>query len=386
MFNEAKVFKAIEEKEPQMIAFLERLVNIESAIDSPEGIHEVATIVRDKLASLGFDEAKLIETPNAPTHVFGHKAAKDPNAKKIMIMGHMDTVFPKGTVAQRPFTIKDRTAYGPGVLDMKSGITLSLFALEALFEDGWQEKDITVFFCGDEETAHPMTNAADLFMEFAKDKDAVFNMESGRPDGGVIIGRKGTAKPTFKIKGIGAHAGNEPEKGASAILEAAHKIIEIQNLTDMEKGTTFNVGTIKGGVVFNAVPDNATFEVDIRALTIPDMEQALKDLKAISEKTYIAGTETVVEGLVASYPPMETTDKVKELFALIQEQGRKLGIEIEGFVVGGGSDAAWTVKAGAATVCSMGSRGGLNHSVDEFILLDGFVERAKLLALCADAV
>lgn len=386
MENDVKIFEAIDSKEPAMISFLEKLVNIDSAKDNLEGIHQVASHIKDKLTEIGFDEVKLIETPNAPTHVFGHKKAKDPNAKKVMIMGHMDTVFPKGTTAQRPFTIKERKAFGPGVLDMKSGITIGLFTMESLLENGWQDKDVTVFFCGDEENAHPTTNAAELFMEFAKDKDAIFNMESGRPDGGVIIGRKGTAKPTFRIKGIGAHAGNEPEKGASAILEAAHKIIEIHKLTNMEKGTTFNVGTIKGGVVFNAVPDNATFEVDIRALTLAEMDQAIESLKKVAEKTYIPGTETTIEDAEAAFPPMETTEKVKSLFALVQEQGKKLDIDINGFVVGGGSDAAWTVKAGAATVCSMGCRGGLNHSIDEYILLDGLTERAKLLALCIDAV
>ena len=384
--NQTEIFSAIESKQPQMLAFLEKLVNIDSAKDSIEGIHEVATHIKNKLEEIGFDEVKLIETPGAPTHVFGHKAAKDPSAKKVMIMGHMDTVFPKGTVAQRPFTIKENKAFGPGVLDMKSGITIGLFTMETLLESGWQDKDVTIFFCGDEETAHPRTNAAELFMEFAKGKDAVFNMESGRPDGGVIIGRKGTASPMVKIKGIGAHAGNEPEKGASAILEAAHKIIDIHNLTNLETGTTFNVGTIKGGVVFNAVPDNATFEVDIRALTIAEMDKALADLQKVAKKTYIPGTETTLEKMAPSFPPMETSEGVKQLFTLVQEQGKKLGVDIEGFVVGGGSDASLTVRAGAPTVCSMGSRGGLNHSVDEYILIDGFIERAKLLALCIDAV
>lgn len=384
--NESAVFSFLEKKQPEMIAFLEKLVNIDSGKDNLEGIHQVASLIKEKLEQIGFDEVRLIETPNAPTHVFGNKKSKDENVKKVMISGHMDTVFPKGTVAARPFKIEGNKAFGPGVLDMKSGITIGLFTMEALLANEWQDKDVTVFFCGDEETAHPNTNAAELFMEYAKGKSAVFNMESGRPDGGVIIGRKGTASPTMIIKGIGAHAGNEPEKGASAILEAAQKIIDIHNLTDMEKGTTFNVGTIKGGVVFNAVPDNATMEIDIRALTLAEMEQALENLKKVAAKTYIPKTETTLINTMPAFPPMETTEGVKNLFALVQEQGRKLGIEIQGFVSGGGSDASLTVQAGAPTVCAMGSRGGLNHSVDEYILLDGFMERAKLLALCIDAV
>ena len=384
--NQEKVFQYLESKQPDMISFLERLVNIDSGKDNLEGIHQVASLIKEKLVQIGFDEVKLIETPDAPTHVFGHKKANTPDAKKIMISGHMDTVFPKGTAAARPFKIDGNKAYGPGVLDMKSGITIGLFTIEALLANEWQNKDITVFFCGDEETAHPNTNAAELFLEYAKGKNAVFNMESGRPDGGVIIGRKGTASPKMVIKGIGAHAGNEPEKGASAILEAAQKIVDIHNLTDLAKGTTFNVGTIKGGVVFNAVPDNATLEIDIRALTLAEMNKALENLQKVAEKTYVPKTETTMVKMTPSFPPMETTEGVKSLFALVQEQGKKLGIDIQGFVSGGGSDASLTVQAGAPTVCAMGSRGGLNHSVDEYILLDGFMERAKLLALCIDAV
>ncbi len=379
-----KILQAIGEKQDTMINFLASLVNIDSGIDNPEGIDQVARIVGSKLTELGFD-VQYLEYPGDCTHVLAHKQGKGP--KNIMIMGHMDTVFPKGTAAKRPFTIRDGQLFGPGVLDMKGGITAALFALEAMYENGWEDKNITVFFCGDEETAHPKTNAVEYFEREAMGKDAVFNMESGRPDGGVVIGRKGVIIPEFTIKGKAAHAGNEPEKGASAILELAYKTIDLHNLTDLSVGTTVNVGIVQGGVAQNVVPAEAYAKVDVRFTKVSEAERALTSLREIAAKTYIPGTKTTLTNDNIVFMPMETTDAVLGLFKLVQEQARALGIaEIEGFVMGGGSDAAWTTRVGAPTVCSMGPRGGLNHSDREYVEIDGLIERSKLLAMCVNAV
>lgn len=378
------ILDAIAAKEPAMLSFLEKLVNIDSGIDNPAGIDQVARIVGAKLSDLGF-EVEYLHYPDACTHVRARKAGT--GAKNVMIMGHMDTVFPLGTAAARPFTVREGKAYGPGVLDMKGGITAALFALEAMYERGWNDKNITVFFCGDEETGHTKTDAAKLFEREGRGKDAVFNMESGRPDGGVIIGRKGTSSPQMFIKGIAAHAGNEPEKGASAILELAHKTVAMHALNNPASGTTVNVGVVEGGMAFNVVPDKAQAKIDLRFTCEAEAEKVFSQIREIAKTVYVPGTTTELVNDRITYMPMETTEGVKRLFALVQEQGQKLGIpEIQGFVVGGGSDAAWTVRAGAPTVCSMGPRGGLNHSDREYIFVDGLIERSKLLALCVDAV
>ena len=379
-----KTLNAIAGKESQGLQFLEKLVNIDSSIDNPDGIEQVAHIVGEKLRKLDFS-VSYIEYPGKCTHLLAHK--KGATDKAIMISGHMDTVFPKGTAADRPFTIKDGKAYGPGVLDMKGGITAALLALEALNENGWNEKSITVYFCGDEETGHPETNAVDYFYREAKGKVAVFNMESGRPDGAVVIGRKGGIKPEFKIKGRTAHAGNEPEKGANALLELVYKMVDVQKITNHTVGTTVNVGVIRGGIADNIVPDEAFAKIDIRVAKVEEAEKILQSLRDIAAKTYIAGTETVLTGDKIVYMPMEKNQAGLALFELVQTQGRKLGIpEIQGVVVGASSDACWTTIAGAPTVCSMGPRGGLNHTEREYIVVAGLIERAKLLALCIDAV
>lgn len=378
------ILRAIEAKEQQALQFLEQLVNIDSGIDHPAGIEQVAHLVGDRLATMGFD-VQYINYPGVCTHLLAHKQGATDT--KVMVTGHMDTVFPRSTAAARPFTIRDGQAYGPGVLDMKGGITTALLALESLYEAGWNDKTVTVFFCGDEETGHPYTNAVDHFQQEALGQAAVFNMESGRPDGAVVIGRKGGIKPEIRVKGRTAHAGNEPEKGANALLELIYKLAEVQNITNRDAGTTVNIGVVHGGVADNVVPGDAYAKIDIRFTQVAEADTILQALRDIAARQYVAGTETTMTGDKIVFMPMETTAAGQALFQLIQEQGRKLAIpDIQGVVMGASSDSCWTTIAGAPTVCSMGPRGGLNHSEREYIVIEGLIERAKLLALALDAI
>ena len=228
-----KVLEQIKNSKDDMLNVLEKMVNIDSGADSLEGINEIAHIIGDFLVPLGFT-VEYLETPGAPTHIL----AKRPRAgkKKVMLMGHMDTVFFKGTAAARPFKVEDGKAYGPGVMDTKAGIAMTLYIVKALVDNEYNDVDLTIFFCGDEEVSHPKTNAVEIFKSEAQGKAAVFNMEPGRPDGSFIIGRKCSLRPNMKVKGIPVHAGNEPENGASAILELARKTIDFQELTDFEIG------------------------------------------------------------------------------------------------------------------------------------------------------
>ncbi len=378
-----QLLNSIEAKYDKMVRFLETLVNIDSGNDCPEGVAKVARIVGDKLQEMQFD-VEYLEYPGACTHLLAKR--KGNGDKEVMIIGHMDTLFPVGTAAARPFTIKDDKAYGPGVLDMKGGITIALFALEALYESGWNDKNITVFFAGDEEFAHPKTNAPELFEKYARGKDAVFNMETASAGQAVLVGRKGNIHPELIVKGISAHAGADLDKGASAIVELAHKIIAVNNLTDFNRGLTFNCGVIKGGTVANAVADSASVVIDMRYLTVADGEYGIESLRKIAAQSVVPGTTTEVANLRERFTPMEVTEGNLKLYEIVREQGRKLGLDIAKKVGGGASDAGWTVRAGAPSICSMGALGALNHSDREYIFLAGLVERAKLLALSVDAV
>ena len=315
-----KLLQTIETKHEKMVGFLENLVNIDSGYDSPEGVAKVARMIGDKLAELDF-AVEYIDVPGACTHLLAKKQGT--GNKEVMIIGHMDTLFPIGTVAERPFTIKDGKAYGPGVLDRKGGITIALFALEALYESGWNDKTVTVFFAGDEEPAHPKSNAPELFEQYAKGKDAVFNMETASAGQAVLVGRKGNIHPELIVKGIAAHAGADLDKGASAVVELAHKIIAVNNLTDKSRGLTFNCGVIKGGTVANAVPDYASVVIDMRYLTAADGAEGIESLRKIAAQSVVPGTTTEVANLRERFTPMEVTEGNLKLYEIVREQGRK---------------------------------------------------------------
>lgn len=378
-----RLLQSIESKEQEMIDFLRRLVNIDSGNDNPEGIAQVSRIIGAKLQEIGF-AVEYLDYPDICSHLKATK--KGTTSEEVMVIGHMDTLFPKGTVEKRPFTIQEGKAYGPGVLDMKGGITVALFALEALAMAGKNEKSVTVFFAGDEEIAHPHTNAAELFEKEARGKKAVFNMETASIGDAVLIGRKGNLYAEMVVKGISAHAGADLDKGANAIIEMAHKVIEIGKLTDFAQGLTFNPGVMTGGTVANAVPDRAVAKIDVRYLKNDDRQKAIDRLQAIANKQYIPGTTTELANVWEKFTPMEPREANKQLFEIVRAQGQKLGLDIEGKVGGGASDAGWTVRAGAPSLCAMGAIGQFNHSDREYIYLDSLVKRAKLLALSIDSV
>lgn len=368
----------------EMVAFLEKLVNIDSGIDRPEGIKQVAEIIGAKLSKIGFT-VEYLDYPGKTTHVIARKNGT--GSKNVMIIGHMDTVFPKGTAAERPFTIKDGKAYGPGVLDMKSGITIALFALQALKEQEWNEKNITVFFCGDEELGHPFSDAKDLFTKEAKDKDAVFNMETGSDLGTVVVGRRGVAYPEITVIGKSAHSGKDPEKGASATLELAHKIVDLYKYNNAETGVAYNAGVISGGITANSIAGEAKVLSDFRFKKWEQFKQIKAALDEVVKKVYVPNTKTTYTiNEARTFMPMEMTEANLSLYEIVKKQGEKLGIQVEKIYVGAGSDSCWTSGVGAPTVCSMGARGEMNHSEKEYMQLYSLTERAKLLALSIQSV
>lgn len=372
-----KAFAFIDSKKEDMLALWEKLVNTESGSYDVEGVDKVADIVKKELEQAGA-KARLVEFEKAGNMAVGEFAGGDKPA--ALLMGHMDTVFRAGEIKERPFTIKDGKAYGPGALDMKGGIVAAIFAAKALQSVGFAERPVKLAFAGDEEIAHPNSNAADVFMDIAKGCAAAFNCETGFVDNSVVVGRKGTATFKVAVTGVSSHAGNDPKRGRSAILEMAHKIIDIQNLTNWDREYTFNVGTIKGGTVFNAVPGYCEVEVDIRYVD-PSIVPELKELvEKVVAKTYIEGTTTELIDFKVGLQAMQTTEGVQKLFDLLVKVS-----EAEGFGTpkaiksGGGSDSAYTVMAGTPTVCSMGVKGANNHSKEEYAVVDTLFERAKLL-------
>lgn len=375
-----KAFAFIDSRREEMVALWRELVNMESGSRNKRGVDAVADRLRQVLDAAGA-ATRIIAMERAGNMLVAEVGAGRPKAG-VGFMGHMDTVFADGTVAERPFTIKDGTAYGPGALDMKGGIVAFIYAIMALNAAGYAARPLKVILAGDEEVAHADSDAAERFVAEAKGLAAAFNCETGFVDDGIVVGRKGTAAFDLEVKGVAVHAGNEPENGRSAILEIAHKVVDIQNLTDWDAGITFNVGTIKGGIVRNGVPDHAKIEIDVRYLDPSQLDGINEKLQAVAAKTYVDGTSTKV-AMIPGIAPMQTTEGVKKLFAVVAKSYAEngWGTPYEKFV-GGGSDSAYSVMAGVPTVCAMGVKGGRNHSAQEFAVVDTLFERAKLLAAC----
>lgn len=374
------IFQFVDEHREEMVSLWQELVNMESGSANKAGIDAVAGRIAQVLGSAGAD-ARIVEMEQAGNMMIGEIGAGRA-LPKVLFMGHMDTVFSLGTVEKRPFTIREGKAYGPGVLDMKGGIVAALYAMKALQSVGYEKRPLKMILAGDEEVAHVHSNAAEVFMTEAKGAVAAFNVETGFEDDAIVVGRKGTAVFELEVKGVAVHAGNEPQNGRSAILELSHKVIDIQNLTDWEKGTTFNVGVFQGGTVPNAVPGQAKIIVDVRYMDPAYLPGIKKQLEEVAARVYVPDTTTTVVE-VPGISPMKTTPEVEKLFDIVKKTYQENGWgNPYSKLVGGGSDSAYSVMAGVPTVCAMGVKGGRNHSPEEFAVVETLFERAKLLAAC----
>ena len=379
-----KTFHFIDAKRDEMLALWEKLVNMESGTLSKEDVDKVAEFLRETAESFGA-RARVLEFPDAGN---GLVADFGPLTDKphICFLGHFDTVFPRGTVKRRPFKVEDGKAYGPGVLDMKGGIVVQLYAARALMSAGYSSRRICVVLAGDEETGHPKSDMPRVFEEQCAGARAAFNFETGDVSGELVVGRKGTAAYDIAVRGVSVHAGREPEKGRSAILEMAHKIIAIQLLTDYEKGITFNVGTVKGGTVRNAVPDHAEIEVDVRVMEPSQFDYVDREIADIVSRQHVEGT-TATCVRKAGIMPMPRTRDNEKLFDLVRRVSEELGFQTPSPIVsGGGSDSAYSVKAGIPTVDQMGVKGQWNHSDREYAVVETLFERSKLASACVLAL
>lgn len=368
------VFAYIDDHKAQMMDLWQDLVNQDNPASYREGVDLVAKRVFKELEEAGASTRWDEEGKALIAEIPGDSRAP------VLLLGHMDTVFPVGEAARRPFTVEGSRVTGPGALDMKGGVAVMLSALKALHSAGFSGRPLKVILVSDEEIAHNGSKATVMLQREARGCAACFNCETGYEDNSLVIGRKGGVVFKAAVHGIAAHAGNNPRQGRSAIWEMAKKIDDIQNMTDWDKGITFNVGTIKGGTVSNAIPDYCEVEGDIR-FQDPDISPFVKEeLFKVLNHTYMEGTKTELllyhEGML----PMKMTEENRKLFEFVKKTGEENGIPVsEGKLVGGGSDSGYVVYAGVPTVCAMGVKGRFNHTRDEYALKDSLFERAKLL-------
>ena len=357
---------------PDMLALLKKLVEIESPSDDRHSLQRLGKVIATEARRLGA-RVELHERPQAGPHVL---ARWGEGAGGILLLCHMDTVFPPGTLERMPFHEQQGRTFGPGVLDMKGGIVVALQAVEALRDAGQiPPRPLSALFTSDEESGSHTSRS--LIEDLARQARMVFVLEPAMPDGALKTWRKGVGGFTLTARGRAAHAGGAHEKGRNAILELAHQVIRIEALTDYARGTSLNVGVVHGGTVSNVVPDQASASVDLRLLDPAEwsrIHSAMQKLKPVLE-----GTRLELSGDL-NRPPMPATPAILEAFEEARRIARGLGLELKAGGTGGGSDANFVAPLGVPVLDGLGPVGDDYHSEKEFLFTASLPERTRLLA------
>lgn len=368
---------AVAHRESEWLDLLRDLVNCDSGTFNKVEVDRAGGLLCDVMTTLGFSVERISQSQ------FGdHLIARKPGRgdKRLLIIGHFDTVFPRGTVAKRPFTIVGDRITGPGVYDMKGGLAVLIAALNALAETGsdvWRDVGFTVVFNSDEELLSPTSRP--IIEAEARQVDTVCVLEPARPGGEYTFVRKGAGMFTLSVSGRAAHSGGQHEIGRSAVEELARKILLLHEVTDYETGTTVNVGVIRGGERPNVVAAHAECEFDLRALSPNEAERAQRRFSEIAAMQFVPDTTTdLCGGLLFAPLPHRPCNEL--LFQWVREAGSALGLELDSIVSGGGSDGN-TAGQYAPVIDGMGVRGDGAHSDREFMVLSSLVERAQVLAL-----
>lgn len=362
-------------EQPEMLALLEQLVNIDSGSYDKEGVDAVASVLIDIYQPLGFTVEVFPNEKLGNNYRLIHKNASNP---QVFIVAHLDTVFPKGTVAERPFTIEGDRAYGPGVIDMKASHVLTYFAIKALITQGSDAyKNVEILLNCDEEIGSPTSRP--LIEKFAEGKSYALVMEPARANGAIVSARRGIGTYDLFIEGKASHSGIAPKAGISAIQELSFKIQELHALSRHDEGISVNVGLISGGTSVNTIAPMAKAEIDLRISTDQQGEDLNKIILDICQKNTVEGIKLKVTGGI-NRPPMMKTEESTKLVDLIKSEAEKIGLSIEDVFTGGGSDASFTAGIGIPTVDGLGPVGGHQHSDKEYLEINTLPERTLLFA------
>ena len=363
----------------QFISDLETIVNIDSGSHHAPGLKEIADFFQERFEKIGwvttpysFDGGKVpcLEVANQPI-------SNDDATFDLLFLGHMDTVFKKGTAAARPFSKDDKRAYGPGVCDMKGGLVTMLHVAEILQQAGVAD-DITIAMAFNSDEEIGSRHSRPWYEDLATKSRCVFVFEPWRSTGERILHRKGGGNFDVICHGKAAHAGAAPEDGANAVIELAHQILAIKELASIDHGTTVNVTVISGGTADNVIPDYAKARVDVR-IAVADEGQRIEDgFQALGRNIHIPGVRVEVRGGI-NRMPMVPSEKTKQLWEQIAVIGEAIGLEMTLTTTGGCSDGNYTASLGIPTIDAMGIRGGCVHSEDEYIELDSIVPNMHLM-------
>ncbi len=379
-------------EKPAVIETLRQLVAIESGSRDKEGLDRIAQVLYERLAAMGgkvefvgpgADAVKLFDTPPQIGKAVVARW-EGTGSRSFMLLAHMDTVYPRGTLARRPFRVEGSRAYGPGVADEKGGVAVALHTLAVLERLGFRDyRKLTVVVNGDEEISTP--GARGLLSRLAAEHDFVFSCEpSPAPRDELALVTSGIAAATIAVHGRPAHAGVNPEDGRNALLELAHQLLATRNLGDASLGIKFNWTVAQAGTTRNVIPDLATASADVRVRRVADydaIEKAFRD--GVSRSQLIPDTK-VEPSFERRRPPLEATERsralVKKAQAIYAELGKPLGVDDAGR--GAGTDAGFAALSGKPVVVeNFGLLGFGYHSPEaEYVELDSIEPRLYLLA------
>lgn len=371
-----KLLDYLREYRQDMVGLLEQLALAESPSREPEAQKKVLKILAERLDNLDY-RVRRVATLRGGTHLYARPRKRRRHAPVQLLLGHCDTVWPVGTLEEMPVEVGEGIVKGPGVYDMKGGLAQMVFALGALNVLGMSPSVTPVIFVNsDEETG---SRGSGRYVRcLARVAERAFVMEpSLGPEGRLKTARKGVGRYSITVTGVAAHAGLDPEGGASAILELSYLIQALFALNDTARGTSVNVGTIDGGLGPNVVAPESQAVVDVR---VPDREEARRvEGEILGLKPVTPGVKLRVSGRIGR-PPLERTPRNRVLWRMARELGRDLCVELEEGMAGGGSDGN-TTSLFTATLDGLGAIGDGAHASHEFVYTEGMVERCALLAL-----
>ncbi|HJZ68975.1 MAG TPA: M20 family metallopeptidase [Blastocatellia bacterium] len=369
---------------PEMLGFARWLVEQESMSREPEATRRIAENLAETLGRAGAAIGLITDPAYGSTLLARFDCADkmSDDDTQLLVVGHLDTVWPLGTLATRPFKVEADRAFGPGIFDMKAGVMLATFAMRAIKDLGLRtRRRVTLLMTCDEETGSHFSRS--IVQEQARSSHAALVLEPPIPGGTVKTGRKGVGEFELIIRGRPAHAGNDPRAGVSAITELAHQILAINKLNDYACGTTLNVGVARGGVLSNVIAAEAHAFIDMRFATVDEGERirdALAHLQPILE-----GARIELRGGI-NRPPLVRTPETAELFERAKRLASEIGLDLKEGSVGGGSDGNFIAALGVPVLDGLGVDGAGAHAEHEHIIISDIPRRAALLTRLIETI
>lgn len=381
-----QVADACERRSAEAWDLLAELVSLDSSPDDVAGLDRVVAPMRSALEALGLDaELERTEASLPVLHASNGSSESSGKSTHVLMVGHLDTVFPKGTAADWPFRRDGERATGPGIADAKGGAAVIWLALAAALEatDGLPGLDLRILINTDEEAGS--VESRSIIERQAPTTDLALIYEPGRPDGSIVRQRRGARRYRIKVKGKSAHTGVEPWKGVNAIEEAAHKVIGLQALNDPDNFLSVTVAVMHGGTRVNVVPDAATLDVDTRLPDTATAKRVHAEVEKIISQVRLEGASSTYE-IISDRPPMTPQPSVPAIIGQFRAAAEALGFPLEDTATGGGSDGCFLSPLGVPTIDALGPVGGGYHTTDEFLLASTLVERAAISALVLAAL